>query len=136
MQRHLFIRAALGVATLAMAASSFAQAYPAKPIRMVIPFPPGGTLDTVGRMLAQKLGDQMGQNFIVENKAGGNGVIGGDVVAKAPADGYTLLFNASTFTTAPMTMSMANQKLSKPYQYQGSSDQFRNTIKSGSSALP
>ena len=71
---------------------------------MVIPFPPGGTLDTVGRMLAQKLGDQMGQNFIVENKAGGNGVIGGDVVAKAPADGYTLLFNASTFTTAPMTM--------------------------------
>ena len=87
MQRHLFIRAALGVATLAMAASSFAQAYPAKPIRMVIPFPPGGTLDTVGRMLAQKLGDQMGQNFIVENKAGGNGVIGGDVVAKAPADG-------------------------------------------------
>ena len=104
MQRHLFIRAALGVATLAMAASSFAQAYPAKPIRMVIPFPPGGTLDTVGRMLAQKLGDQMGQNFIVENKAGGNGVIGGDVVAKAPADGYTLLFNASTFTTAPMTM--------------------------------
>ena len=104
MQRHLFIRAALGVATLAMAASSFAQAYPAKPIRMVLPFPPGGTLDTVGRMLAQKLGDQMGQNFIVENKAGGNGVIGGDVVAKAPADGYTLLFNASTFTTAPMTM--------------------------------
>ncbi|KQW26831.1 tripartite tricarboxylate transporter substrate binding protein [Acidovorax sp. Root402] len=104
MQRHLFIRAALGVATLAMAASSFAQAYPTKPVRMVIPFPPGGTLDTVGRMLAQKLGDQMGQNFIVENKAGGNGVIGGDVVAKAPADGYTLLFNASTFTTAPMTM--------------------------------
>ncbi|MCT6717304.1 Bug family tripartite tricarboxylate transporter substrate binding protein [Acidovorax sp. 22279] len=104
MQRHLFIRAALGVATLAMAASSFAQAYPTKPIRMVIPFPPGGTLDTVGRMLAQKLSDQMGQNFIVENKAGGNGVIGGDVVAKAPADGYTLLFNASTFTTAPMTM--------------------------------
>jgi tripartite-type tricarboxylate transporter receptor subunit TctC len=104
MQRHLFLRAALGVATLAMAASSFAQAYPAKPVRVVIPFPPGGTLDTVGRMLAQKLGDQMGQNFIVENKAGGNGVIGGDVVAKAPADGYTLLFNASTFTTAPMTM--------------------------------
>lgn len=104
MQRHLFLRAALGVATLAMAASSFAQAYPTKPIRMVIPFPPGGTLDTVGRQLAQKLGEQMGQNFIVENKPGGNGVIGGDVVAKAPADGYTLLFNASTFTTAPMTM--------------------------------
>lgn len=108
MQRNQFLsvtlRTALGAAALAVAASSFAQAYPAKPVRVVIPFPPGGTLDTVGRQLAQKLGEQMGQNFIVENKAGGNGVIGGDVVAKAPADGYTLLFNASTFTTAPMTM--------------------------------
>lgn len=104
MQRQHFLRAAVGAVTLAMAASSFAQAYPTKPIRMVIPFPPGGTLDTVGRQLAQKLGEQMGQNFIVENKPGGNGVIGGDVVAKAQADGYTLLFNASTFTTAPMTM--------------------------------
>ncbi|WP_256588470.1 Bug family tripartite tricarboxylate transporter substrate binding protein, partial [Pseudomonas aeruginosa] len=53
---------------------------------------------------AQKLGEQTGQTFIVENRAGGNGVIGADVVSKAPADGYTLLFNASTFTTAPMTM--------------------------------
>lgn len=104
MQRQHFLRAAVGAVTIAMAASSFAQAYPTKPIRMVIPFPPGGTLDTVGRQLAQKLGEQMGQNFIVENKPGGNGVIGGDVVAKAQADGYTLLFNASTFTTAPMTM--------------------------------
>ena len=108
MQRNQFLsitlRTALGAAALAVAASSFAQAYPSKPVRVVIPFPPGGTLDTVGRQLAQKLGEQMGQNFIVENKPGGNGVIGGDVVAKAPADGYTLLFNASTFTTAPMTM--------------------------------
>ena len=104
MQRQHFLRAAVGAFTLAMAAGSFAQAYPTKPIRMIIPFPPGGTLDTVGRQLAQKLGEQMGQNFIVENKPGGNGVIGGDVVARAPADGYTLLFNASTFTTAPMTM--------------------------------
>ena len=108
MQRNQFLgltlRTALGAAALAVAASSFAQAYPTKPVRVVIPFPPGGTLDTVGRQLAQKLGEQMGQNFIVENKPGGNGVIGGDVVAKAPADGYTLLFNASTFTTAPMTM--------------------------------
>ncbi len=104
MQRKTFLRTAFGAAMLAMAASALAQAYPTKPVRVIIPFPPGGTLDTVGRQLAQKLGEQMGQNFIVENKPGGNGVIGGDVVAKAPADGYTLLFNASTFTTAPMTM--------------------------------
>jgi tripartite-type tricarboxylate transporter receptor subunit TctC len=104
MQRKHFLRAAAGAATLVLAAGSWAQSYPSKPVRMVIPFPPGGTLDTVGRMLAQKLGEQMGQSFIVDNKPGGNGVIGGDVVAKAPADGYTLLFNASTFITAPMTM--------------------------------
>lgn len=108
MQRKHFLRAALrtalGAAALVVAAGACAQAYPSKPVRVVIPFPPGGTLDTVGRQLAQKLGEQMGQSFIVENKPGGNGVIGGDVVAKAPADGYTLLFNASTFTTAPMTM--------------------------------
>jgi tripartite-type tricarboxylate transporter receptor subunit TctC len=52
-------------------------------------------------MLAQKTGEQLGQTFVVENRAGGNGMIGADAVAKAPADGYTLLFNASTFTTGP-----------------------------------
>lgn len=104
MQRKHFLRAAAGAAALVVAAGGWTQSYPSKPVRMVIPFPPGGTLDTVGRMLAQKLGEQMGQSFIVDNKPGGNGVIGGDVVAKAPADGYTLLFNASTFLTAPMTM--------------------------------
>jgi tripartite-type tricarboxylate transporter receptor subunit TctC len=75
-----------------------------KSVRVIIPFPPGGTLDALGRALAQKLSDQMGQQFVVETKPGGNGIIGADAVAKAPADGYTLLFNASTFVTAPMTM--------------------------------
>jgi tripartite-type tricarboxylate transporter receptor subunit TctC len=92
--------AALGLAALGAAA----QGYPARPVRVIIPFPPGGTLDTLGRALAQKLAEQTGQPFIVENKPGGNGVIGADQVAKAQADGYTLLFNASTFVTAPMTM--------------------------------
>ena len=71
---------------------------------MIIPFPPGGTLDTVGRLLAQKLGDQTGQVFVVENRPGGNGTIGADAVAKAPADGYTLMFNASTFTTSTLPL--------------------------------
>lgn len=83
------------------------QAWPNKTVKFVIPFPPGGTLDTVGRQLAQKLSEQLGQAFVVENKPGGNGMIGGDAVAKASADGYTLLFNASTFTTAPMTVKSA-----------------------------
>ncbi|MBL8342980.1 MAG: tripartite tricarboxylate transporter substrate binding protein [Rubrivivax sp.] len=88
-----------------------AQAWPDKTVRMVIPFPPGGTLDKVGRMLAQRLQEQFGQTFIVENKPGGNGTIGGDAVAKAAADGYTLLFNASTFVTAPLTMKTVPYKV-------------------------
>lgn len=98
--RRTFVAATLALAALGAAA----QAYPSRPVRVIIPFPPGGTLDTLGRALAQKLADQTGQAFVVENKPGGNGVIGADQVAKAQADGYTLLFNASTFVTAPMTM--------------------------------
>jgi tripartite-type tricarboxylate transporter receptor subunit TctC len=92
--------------TLAMtlAAGAFAQPYPNRPVKVIIPFPPGGTLDIVGRMLAQRLGDALGQPFVVENRAGGNGSIGAVAVAKSPNDGYTLLFNASTFVTGPIVL--------------------------------
>jgi tripartite-type tricarboxylate transporter receptor subunit TctC len=92
------------------------QAWPARPVKVIIPFPPGGTLDAVGRQLAQKLGDQLGQPFVVENRPGGNGTIGADAVAKAPADGYTLLFNASTFVSAPMTMKSVPYSVVKDFQ--------------------
>ena len=104
LKRQTLIKAAVLALGCAVLPAAFAQSYPVRPVRVVIPFPPGGTLDTVGRMLAQKLSEQTGQAFVIENKPGGNGIIGADIVAKAPADGYTLLFNASTFTTAPMTM--------------------------------
>lgn len=115
MQRKHFLRAVLAAMALGLAGAAQAQAYPAKSVRMVIPFPPGGTLDTVGRMLAQKLGEQTGQSFIVDNRPGGNGVIGAEVVSRAPADGYTLLFNASTFTTAPMTMKSVPYSVNKDF---------------------
>ena len=101
----------LAAMAAALPLGAAAQAWPDKPVRMVIPFPPGGTLDKVGRQLAQRLGEQFGQTFVVENKPGGNGVIGGDTVAKAAPDGYTLLFNASTFVTAPMTMKSVPYKV-------------------------
>lgn len=104
MKTRTFLKATLATALAAAAFGAAAQAYPSRPVKVIIPFPPGGTLDAVGRQLAQKLGEQMGQPFVVENRAGGNGTIGAHVVAQAAADGYTLLFNASTFTTAPMTM--------------------------------
>jgi tripartite-type tricarboxylate transporter receptor subunit TctC len=108
------LRATLLVATYAASAAftgAFAQNWPDRPVRVVIPFPPGGTLDKIGRMLAEDLSKQFGQNFIVDNRPGGNGVIGGDAVAKAAADGYTLLFNASTFVTAPMTLKSVPYKI-------------------------
>lgn len=116
MQRRPFIRTLATAALLgSLATSAFAQAYPAQTVKFIIPFPPGGTLDAVGRMLAQKLGEQMGQTFIVENKAGASGTIGANAVAKATADGYTLLFNASTFTTAPMTIKSVPYSVSKDF---------------------
>ena len=93
------------------ACAQSASNYPDKPVKVIIPFPPGGTLDKIGRMLALKVGEQLGQNFVVENRPGGNGIIGADVVAKSNPDGYTLLFNASTFVTAPMTMKSVPYKV-------------------------
>ncbi len=115
MQRKTFLRSTFATAMLALCGAASAQAWPSKPVTVIIPFPPGGTLDVVGRMLAQRLGEQMGQTFVVENKAGGQGTIGGLAVAKAPADGYTLLFNASAFTTTPATMKTPPYDIAKDF---------------------
>jgi tripartite-type tricarboxylate transporter receptor subunit TctC len=79
-----------------------AQAYPNRPVRVIVPYPAGGTVDAVGRVVAQALSEQMGQSFVIENRAGANGAIGSDVVAKAQPDGYTLLVQASTFAANPL----------------------------------
>ena len=82
-----------GIAAAAAMAAPLAQAqnYPSKPIRLVIPFAPGGSTDILGRLLAQKLGENMQATVVVENKPGANGTIGCDFVAKAPPDGYTVV---------------------------------------------
>ncbi|HET6802785.1 MAG TPA: tripartite tricarboxylate transporter substrate binding protein, partial [Casimicrobiaceae bacterium] len=79
-----------------------AQTFPAKPSRLVVPFPPGGPLDVIGRLIAQRLGDRWGQNVVVENKPGAGGNIGADFVAKAVPDGYTVVMGAlSTHAVNP-----------------------------------
>jgi tripartite-type tricarboxylate transporter receptor subunit TctC len=84
-------RCALGI-MLIVALPVLAQSYPSKPIRLVLPYPPGGGTDVIARPLAQKLTEQLGQQVIVDNRGGAGGNIGMEFVAKSPADGYTLLF--------------------------------------------
>lgn len=74
--------------------AAHAQAWPAKPIKLVVPVPPGGTTDTIARIISPKLTDALGQPVIVENRPGANGNIGSDAVAKSPADGYTLMLSS------------------------------------------
>ena len=94
--------------TLAAAGAAVAQAYPNKPVRVVVPFGPGTTSDLVGRMIADRLSASLGQPFIVENRTGAGGTIGSDVVAKAAPDGYTILQStAATPITAVMYKNLA-----------------------------
>jgi tripartite-type tricarboxylate transporter receptor subunit TctC len=115
MQRRHVIHTALAAVLLATRAAAMAQTYPSKPVTIIIPFPPGGTLDVVGRMLAQKLGQQMGQSFVVDNRPGGAGTIGAIAVKQAASDGYTLLFAPSTHVTTPMTMKTAPYDVNKDF---------------------
>jgi tripartite-type tricarboxylate transporter receptor subunit TctC len=110
------LAAALGSTLMAAGTTALAQGgYPNRPVTVVIPFPPGGTLDVVGRMLAQKLGEQTGQTFVVDNRPGGAGTIGAIAVQKAAADGYTLLFSPSTMVTTPLTMKAAPYDVTKDF---------------------
>ena len=81
-----------GAAILSSAAR--AENYPVRPVKVVVPYPPGGSNDIIARILAQKLGEKAGQSFFVENRAGASGNIGAEVVATSAADGYTLLVTA------------------------------------------
>ena len=76
--------------------TAVAQVYPVKPVRVVIPWPPGGSNDVVGRIVTQKLAEALGQQFVIDNRPGAAGSIGSDVVAKAPPDGYTLMVHSTT----------------------------------------
>ena len=99
MQRRNLIVTAIAAATLCATAGAWAQAYPSKPVRLVVPFAPGGTTDIVARVVSEKINGPLGQTMIVENKAGGGGSIGANETAKAAPDGYSLGM-ATVSTTA------------------------------------
>ncbi len=92
----------LAAGLIACTALASAQSWPSRPVKMIVPFAAGGATDTVARQLGARLQEVLGQSFIVENRTGANGNIGSDFVAKAPADGYTLLVaDLGTFTSGP-----------------------------------
>ena len=107
---------AVGLMTL-MAGASNAQphAYPAKPIRMIVPYTPGGSIDTVGRLVADELQKILGQSIIVDNKPGASGMIGSNEASRAPADGYTLLFNASSQVYMPLVVAKKTYDAEKDF---------------------
>ncbi len=91
------MRTLIGIFAMALACAALAQPYPAKPIRVVVPFPPGGPTDIVARLLAPKMGELLGQPLVIENKTGASGNLGVSQVARAAPDGYTLLVTSSSF---------------------------------------
>jgi len=99
LRRSLIMSCLVAGCASALSAGALAQTYPDRPIRLVVPFAPGGATDTLGRLLASAMGDKLGQAVIVENRPGAATVVAASAVAKAPPDGYTLLLGASTTLT-------------------------------------
>ena len=97
------------------APSAHAQTYPSKPIRMIVPYTPGGSIDTVGRLVADEMQKILGQSFVVDNKPGASGMIGANEAARAPADGYTLLFNASSQVYMPLVVAKKTYDAEKDF---------------------
>jgi tripartite-type tricarboxylate transporter receptor subunit TctC len=95
-----FLSAGLAMSALLLSSAVQAQSYPNKPVKVVVPFAPGSATDQIGRFFASKMSESLGQQFVVENRPGANGMIGAEAVAKAPADGYTILFGTNSTNAA------------------------------------
>src|SRR3954463_12402871 len=98
--RRLLASIAMILATAAVAQSS----YPTKPVRMIVPFPPGGAVDVIGRIVAARLGERLGQQGIVDNRGGANAIIGTELAARAVPDGYTILIVPAGHAITPSVM--------------------------------
>jgi tripartite-type tricarboxylate transporter receptor subunit TctC len=100
--RRQFLHLAAGAAALpAVSRFAWAQAYPTRPVRIIVPFAPAGSGDILARLIGQWLSERLGQPFVIENRPGGGGNIGTEAVVRAPADGYTLLLAGTQFQFHP-----------------------------------
>ena len=102
-------------ATLSTTGVQAQAAFPSKPITMIVPFPPGGPTDLVARVIAQEMSKSMGQPVIIDNKGGANGNLGAALAAKAPADGYTMLYNTSSITLSPALYKSLNYEVKRDF---------------------
>ena len=105
------IHALVASVVVLLPATVLAQGYPTKPIRLIVPFAPGGTNDILGRMVATHLSQTLGQNMIVDNRPGFQGIIGTNLAANATPDGYTLVMISSAYTMNPVTLKMPYDSL-------------------------
>ncbi len=109
------LMASIGLTPLMATQANAQQAYPSRPITLIVPFAAGGGTDSIARDIAKSLADKLGQPVVVDNKGGGGGSIGANMVAKAQADGYTLLFATSTFVTNAVTEGTAPYQVDKDF---------------------
>lgn len=113
-RRSLLLAGAAG-ALAGSLGTAWAQAYPDRPIKLVVPFPPGGSVDTVARAIQPQLQQQLGQPVVIENRAGASSVLGAQAVMRSPADGYTILLNASLQVVNPMIMGTPTYDVEKDF---------------------
>jgi tripartite-type tricarboxylate transporter receptor subunit TctC len=123
MRLNITRRALLGTSlasTLLPGSGAWAQAYPSRPVRLIVPFPPGGPVDLAARIVAQALSEELKASVVVENRAGAGGVVGTDAVAKAAPDGYTLGFSSTGAVAVNVTLvpnnPMTLAKISRRYR--------------------
>ncbi len=114
-RRHVLIGSAAAVLGLTSRASAQA-AWPSRPVRVIVPYPPAGGADTVSRILFQKLGEMWGQQFVIDNRGGAGGTIGEAVAAKADPDGYTILYDATAFSVNPALYTKLSFDYGKDFQ--------------------
>lgn len=106
------VRALIGLAMVGACAAAGAQNYPTHAVRFILPFPPGGPTDILGRAIAQQLSSQVGKQFVTDNRPGAGGNLGLELLSKAPADGYTIGLSSSAFAISPSTYKKLNYKQS------------------------
>ncbi|HKA47810.1 MAG TPA: tripartite tricarboxylate transporter substrate binding protein [Methyloceanibacter sp.] len=112
---NIIIRSLVAIAAVILASAASAEQYPSKPVKIIIPFPPGGVTDIAGRLIAQKLSERLGQQFYIENISGAGGNLGMGNAARAPGDGYTILLSSSSIVVNPSLYSSVPYDIEKDF---------------------